>query len=100
LADNREALRVDPKRASVHAALAWLQATCPDPQYRDGKAALANANKAYEITGGADWSFIDTLAAAYAENGDFKAAQQWAANAIEMATKEKDKEELRSRLKL
>jgi len=55
---------------------------------------------AYQLDGRKDWSCIDTLAAAYAECGDFNAAKKWGAKALETATKEKDKEELRSRLKL
>jgi tetratricopeptide (TPR) repeat protein len=100
IADYNEAIRIDSKYAEAYEALAWLQATCPGQRYRDGTAALANANRAYELSSGKGWSCIDTLAAAYAESGDCDAAKQWAAKALTMASAEKDKEELRSRLKL
>ena len=51
------------------------------------------------------WSCVGTLAAAYAESGDFEKAKEWEAKAIEMATTDrsvtdKDKQEMRDRLEL
>ena len=31
--------------------LAWMQATCPDDEFRDAKKAFDNANKAYQLDG-------------------------------------------------
>ena len=48
-----------------------MLATCPDPAHRDGKKAVENGTIACELT---DWKVsaqLDTLAAAYAEAGDF-----------------------------
>ncbi len=100
IADCNEALRIDPKFAATYNSLAWLQATCADEKYRDGKNAVINAKQAYELTEGNNWGCIDTLAAAYAESGEFEKAKEWEAKAIKMATAEKVKEEYRSRLEL
>jgi tetratricopeptide (TPR) repeat protein len=58
-----------------------------------------NAKQAHELDSGKNWYYIDTLAAAYAEDGKFDNAVEWQTKAIEL-TPEEDKEELRSRLEL
>ena len=105
IADFNQALRIDPTDAAAYNELAWLYATCPDEKCRDGKKAVENAEKAYQLTEGKNLGYIDTLAAAHAENGDFEKAKEWAAKAVEMAStdktaKEQDKQEMRDRLKL
>jgi hypothetical protein len=72
---------------------------------RDGRKAIENARKACQLSGGKEWSYLVTFAAAYAESGHFDKAKFWEAKAIEMATTDKsvtDKEraEARSRLEL
>jgi len=71
IADYREAIRLDSKYTDPLNNLAWLQATCPDAKYRDGADAVALATKACELTAWTNASFIETLAAAHAETGDF-----------------------------
>jgi tetratricopeptide (TPR) repeat protein len=61
---------------------AWICATCPDDKVRNGKEAVEYATKACELTEWKDASWVDTLAAAYAELGDFKAAVEWQEKAI------------------
>jgi tetratricopeptide (TPR) repeat protein len=103
-ADYNEALRLWPNHAYVYRLLAWLQATCPDERYRDGKNAIVNADKANQFGGDGNWGYIDTLAAAYAENAQFDKAVECQKKAIELAAKDKDADKdkgiLRSRLDL
>ena len=89
VADYRKALDIHPNCAPAYNDLAWLQATCPDEKYRDGKKSLENAAKACDLNGGKKWYYLGTLAAAYAENGDFDKACLWQAKAIELLAEEK-----------
>jgi len=57
--------------SSAYNGLAWLYATCPDPEYREGKTAIKYAEKALEYSP-KNPAYIDTLAASYAETGNFK----------------------------
>ena len=92
LAEYNQALRLDPNNAAAMYDIARLEATCPDEKYRDGRKAFENANKAYQLSGGEDWGRTDTLAAVYAECGDFDKARAWEAKAIAMAPDEKSKD--------
>lgn len=80
----RQAIQANPEDDWIHNQVAWILATCPDPTVRDGKAAVAAASKACELSHWANWNWIDTLAAAYAEMGDFKRATEFQARAIKM----------------
>ncbi len=67
-------LATRPDHVSAQNNLAWLKATCPDPAFRDGKEAVKIAKSVCERTGNRTGMYLDTLAAAYAEAGDFAAA--------------------------
>jgi hypothetical protein len=51
--------------------LAWLLATYPEANVRDGAKAVRLAERACELTNRRVPAFLATLAAAYAETGDF-----------------------------
>ena len=102
ISDYEAAARVDPNHAPALNDLAWLRATCPVAEFRDGAKSVEQASKASELT---DWKmarYVGTLAAAYAETGDFDSAVKQQKKAIDLLTEEE--EELRAdfeeRLKL
>ena len=68
---------------------AWFQATCPVSQFRDGIKAIENATKTCELTNWKDYRYVGTLAAAYAEVGDFKSAVKWEKKAIDLIPENK-----------
>ena len=56
---------------------AWLLATSPEEDLRDGDRAIELATEAAEITNFEQAHILSTVAAGYAENGDFKTAIEW-----------------------
>ena len=54
--------------------LAWLLATTPNDSFRNGKQAVEFALKASQLTNQKSPTVLDTLAAAYAELGNFEEA--------------------------
>jgi tetratricopeptide (TPR) repeat protein len=70
------------EQADVLNSRAWLRATCPDASIRNGQLAVADAKKACELDKWILESYIDTLAAAYAEAGDFASAMHYQERAI------------------
>src|SRR5262245_14050146 len=73
-ADFVEAIARAPELPNGYKNLAWLQATCPDPAYLDGHAAVAHAQRAWELSKGRRREWLDIVAASYAEAGDWPAA--------------------------
>lgn len=65
-------LRLNPRSAGTHNNLAWLLATTSDAALRNGARAVEHARKALALGMNAAW--MDTLAAALAETGDFEQA--------------------------
>jgi serine/threonine-protein kinase len=66
-----QARRRSPRDDYALNSFAWFKATCPDASVRNGPEAVQAALKACEVTKWKDGDTIDTLAAAYAESGDF-----------------------------
>jgi tetratricopeptide (TPR) repeat protein len=79
---------------------AWLRATCPDTSIRNGQLAVKDATASCKITNFKNFYNVDTLAAAYAEAGDFDSALRYEEQAIALANpKAKDDREVAFTLK-
>jgi Tfp pilus assembly protein PilF len=80
-------ISLHPRRVTLGRVLkqrAWFQATCSDPSFRNGQQAVKDAKAACSISEWKDENTIDTLAAAYAETGDFDSATRYATQALAM----------------
>ncbi len=76
-ADYENAIKAAPDTADVNNNLAWLLATCPDKNVRNGKRAVELAQKECARSKWQDAVSLDTLAAAYAESSAFTSALHW-----------------------
>jgi len=98
--DHTEALKRESNHSSTLNCLAWIWCTAPDPNIRNGRRALECATRACELTEWQTPGFVDTLAASYAELGQWTEAIKWANKAVDLATDEKAREEYSSRIDL
>jgi Tfp pilus assembly protein PilF len=79
-------LQLNPDDGNALNNLAWVLATHPADASRDGKRAVELAVKATTLPGGNVPIVLRTLAAAYAESGDFSKAIDTAQRAVDLAT--------------
>src|SRR5439155_21631783 len=71
IAHYRDAIRLKPDFLEALNNLAWTLAANPDPQFRNGAEAIQLATRACELTRYEHPLPLATLAAAYAEAGQF-----------------------------
>lgn len=83
----------DEDLSGLYNNLSWVLSTSPIDEIRNGKEALELGLKACEVTEYKQAHILSTLAAAYAESGDFEKARQWASKAVELG-KEQSHEQL------
>jgi len=70
---------------------AWVLATSPKDDLRDGKRAIELATEAAELTDFKEAYILSTLASGYAETGEFDSAIEWIDKAIAANTEEGEK---------
>ncbi|MGD1087040.1 MAG: tetratricopeptide repeat protein, partial [Verrucomicrobiota bacterium] len=85
----QKSLEIKSDQPSVMVNLAWLLATSRDASLRDGARAVALADQARQLTGG-DALTLRTLAAAYAETGNYTLAASAARPALDLAVSQKN----------
>ena len=103
LADYEKILSFQPLPFTCALALnsrAWLRATCPDAGFRNAQQAIADAKAACKITYWSKPDHIDTLAAAYAEAGDFDSAVRFEQRALAREHNEADRKGYEYRLSM
>jgi tetratricopeptide (TPR) repeat protein len=89
----------NPNYAPALNNLAWIYATCSTGSIRNGAKAVELALQAAKLTQYSDAGTLDTLAAAYAESGEFKQAINFEKQAIKLTPKTMQKDYL-TRLQL
>ena len=81
----QKALEVAPGSIPTLTHFAWLLATSQDAALRNGRKAVELAAQANQLVGGTNTIVLRTLAAAYAENGEFANAIRTARSAMQLA---------------
>ncbi len=85
----QQVVRLQPNNLDAVNRLAWASATAPEASVRNGAEAVELARWAVLLSRGREPNILRTLAAAYAENGQFPQAVQTAHMAMSLATQRK-----------
>jgi protein O-mannosyl-transferase len=96
-------LATDPRDVVAMNSVAWVLSTSPDASIRDGQKAVALAEQVCQRNARRDPTFLDTLAAAYAEAGQFSKAVATATEALTLAQRQGKQsllDQLKERLEL
>jgi tetratricopeptide (TPR) repeat protein len=90
IADFEILLKQAPKDDGILNNFAWVLATSPEDDLRDGPRALKLATEACEVTKYEKAHILSTLASAYAEIGDFESARKWAQKAVDAGVEDEE----------
>jgi tetratricopeptide (TPR) repeat protein len=88
LAHWRKVLAAEPNDLRVLNQAAWVLATNPEAPFRNGAEAVELAERAVRVSGGRQPRILATLAASYAEAGQFSKAIETARRALDLATQQ------------
>ncbi len=81
----RKSLNLNPDWTAPLNDLAWILATDPQAELRNGREAVELAERACRLAGDREPRFLGTLDAAYAESGRFEDAIETAKKAMQLA---------------
>ena len=96
-----KALKLNPKSPQILNSLGWLRATSPTRSLRDARKAVDLAMQACQLTYWWEFQYVDTLAAAYAEQGNFAKAVEFQRFAMSLPSlNETERDGAEKRLKL
>jgi tetratricopeptide (TPR) repeat protein len=90
LEDYDRAIKLAPHEWGGYNGWARVLSTSPHPQLRDGRKAREMATRACELSHWQEWKPMASLAAAYAESGDFANAVKWQEQAMKVSQPAKD----------
>jgi tetratricopeptide (TPR) repeat protein len=88
--DYEAALKIKPQDSGVLNNLAWVLATSPDDNVRNGKRSVELGTQAAKLGDYKQAHILSTLAAGYAETGDFETARQWSQKAVDLGSDDPD----------
>ncbi len=103
MAQFQKALQINPDHIQTLNNFAWVLATSPQASVRNGSKAVELAQRANRLTSDSNPTVLGTLAAAYAEAGQFSEAVKTAQLALEVASTQSNPAQvdaIRSQLKL
>jgi tetratricopeptide (TPR) repeat protein len=87
-------------RSQVNNTLAWFRATATAKKLRNGPQAVKLATEACDASQWKTWQYVDTLAAAYAQAGNFVKAREYAQKVLKFDLPKTDRPAAEQRLKL
>lgn len=88
IADYGKGLEQQPDNEHMLNNLAWILATSPKDELRDGKRALEYGEHACKVTEFKKAYILSTYAAGFAEVGDFENAIKWSSEAVKRGSEE------------
>ncbi|HEV2329126.1 MAG TPA: tetratricopeptide repeat protein [Verrucomicrobiae bacterium] len=91
IASYQKVMELAPQFVPAQSNLAWMLATWPDSAIRNGDKAITLAKHLNDLAQGHDPKTLRTLAAAYAETGNFAEASSAAKQALALAQTQSDK---------